>query len=116
MSWGFYVILFLVGLFFLLLIFSPNLSCFGKKLRSPFYPLFRKKKLKKIRTHDYGFSLTEEGSRRKTGEKAPHREPGQRDTGPETEKRKEKPGPKKKLKTHDYGFSLDDDEEHKKPG
>jgi hypothetical protein len=37
------------------------MSCFGRKLRSPMYPIFRKKKgtEKKTVIEDYGFSLEE---------------------------------------------------------
>lgn len=64
MSWGTYAILVVFGLFVLLLILNPNMSCFGKRVRSPFYPLFRKKRLKEKaakkaaqKTEDYGFRL-----------------------------------------------------------
>jgi len=72
MSWGTYGILIVFGAFVLLLILNPNLSCFGKRVKSPFYPLIRKRKksgrLKKgsgpedretaqKKTEDYGFRL-----------------------------------------------------------
>ncbi len=64
MSWGTYAILVVFGLFILLLILNPNMSCFGKRLRSPFYPVLRKKRLKNKagektaqKTEDYGFRL-----------------------------------------------------------
>jgi hypothetical protein len=49
--------------FVLLLIINPNMSCFGRKIKSPFYPLLRKKKTrgggeeakKPPKTEDYGF-------------------------------------------------------------
>ncbi|MFQ6082038.1 MAG: hypothetical protein ACE5WD_01615 [Candidatus Aminicenantia bacterium] len=56
MNWGLYGILIILGLFILILILNPRLSCFGKALRSPFYPLKRKKE-KKRKTEDYGFRL-----------------------------------------------------------
>jgi hypothetical protein len=59
MSWSIYAILISFAAFILLLILNPKLSCFGKKLKSPFYPLLRKKK-KKVKTDDYGFSLVDE--------------------------------------------------------
>jgi hypothetical protein len=37
------------------------MSCFGRRIKSPFYPLFRKKKLAEVarkkppKTEDYGF-------------------------------------------------------------
>lgn len=57
MSIGVYGILIAFGLFVILLIANPNLSCFGKRIGSSFYPLTRKKKEGKIKTEDYGFSL-----------------------------------------------------------
>lgn len=50
--------------FVLLLIINPNMSCFGRRIKSPFYPLLRKKRLKEgsgeapkkaPKTEDYGF-------------------------------------------------------------
>ncbi|MBM3285036.1 MAG: hypothetical protein FJY81_04125 [Candidatus Aminicenantes bacterium] len=88
MRFGVYGILVVLGLFVLLLIFNPQLSCFGKRVRSPLYPLWRKRKKKAVRAaHDYGFHLIE---------------------GKSAEKRKEPAGPKKPdRKTEDYGFRLD---------
>ena len=69
MNWGVTGLLILFGAFVLLLIFNPNLSCFGKRLKSPFYPLYRRKKhardeealkAKRIRTEDYGFKLSDD--------------------------------------------------------
>jgi hypothetical protein len=57
MSWGAYGILIVFGLFIILMIINPSLSCFGKKIKSPFYPLLRKKKQKEIQAQDYGFDL-----------------------------------------------------------
>jgi hypothetical protein len=67
MSWGSYAILIIFGAFVLLLILNPNISCFGKRIRSPFTPLFRKSQLKKRaakeaektakKTDNYGFRL-----------------------------------------------------------
>lgn len=61
MSWSVTVLLVLFGAFVLLLIVNPNLSCFGKRIRSPFYPLFRKRKSgarkAEPKTEDYGFRL-----------------------------------------------------------
>lgn len=83
MSWGAYGILIIFGAFILLLIFNPKLSCFGKRVKSPFYPLLRKKK-KDLRAEDYGFRLGDNEGKRKPDEK--------------------KTPPKK---TEDYGFRLD---------
>jgi hypothetical protein len=89
MNWGTYGILIAFGLFVLLVIFNPRISCFGKRIRSPFYPLLRKKSRKKAAppAGDYGFRLTE-------GEA--------KDAAKAVEDKK---GAVKK--TDDYGFRLD---------
>lgn len=112
MKFGYYGILIIFVAFFLLLVLSPNLSCFGKRLKSPFYPLFRrKKKIKKIKTEDYGFSLVDEGKRRKVEGKGQKMESQVRNSSPDrAEEGKESKKRKKELKTEDYGFSLGDDE------
>lgn len=84
MSWGATVVLILFGAFVILLIVNPSLSCFGKRLRSPFYPLFRKKQMKK-RTTDYHLDL--DGGA------------GKKDIPQKTDK----PAPK----IENYGFRLD---------
>jgi hypothetical protein len=61
MKWSTTAILIVFAAFVLLLILNPNMSCFGRRIKSPFYPLFRKKKLKDEakkkppKTEDYGF-------------------------------------------------------------
>jgi hypothetical protein len=75
MSFGAYGLLVIFGLFILLLALNPKLSCFGKRIASPFYPLARKRRLMKKageagktgeeegenvrrkKTEDYGFRL-----------------------------------------------------------
>lgn len=94
MSWGLYGILIIFGLFVLLLIINPNLSCFGRTIRSPFYPLLRRKMTKKIETEDYGFHLVDEHKERGAGGK------------------KE---PAKTIDTADYGFIFEEDKERKPP-
>ena len=93
MNWGVTGLLILFGAFVLLLILNPNLSCFGRRLKSPFYPLYRRKKLardeealkaKKVRTEDYGFNLCDDAA-----PAAPA------------------PSEKAKKKAEDYGFKLD---------
>lgn len=91
MSWGAYGILILFGIFVLLLILNPSLSCFGRTLRSPFYPLIRKKHQKRIKTEDYGFHLVDQ------------------------EEGKSRPAEKAKIKTEDYGFDLSADKEETSP-
>lgn len=84
MNLGLYGILILLGLFIILLVFNPNISCFGKKVKSPFYPLFRKKTRKKVKTEDYGFNLG----------------------GGKTRTSKIDKTPKKRIPIEDYGFDL----------
>jgi hypothetical protein len=64
MSWGTTAIIVIFAAFVLLLILNPNMSCFGRRIKSPFYPLLRKKRLKSgagegdkkpPKTEDYGF-------------------------------------------------------------
>lgn len=92
MNWGMSGVLVVFGLFIILFILNPNLSCFGKKIKSPFYPVFRKRKSRqelRKKGEDYGFHLSEDGK---------SEGPGPRAVGPQ--------GPAKK-KTDDYGFRLD---------
>lgn len=89
MRLGTYGILIAFGLFVLLLILNPRMSCFGKRIRSPFYPLLRKKSRPKPapQAEDYGFHLVEGEAKDKA----------------------EVAADKKKTvkKTDDYGFRLD---------
>ena len=63
MKWSMTAILIIFAAFVLLLILNPNMSCFGRRVKSPFYPLLRKKRLKDRagepkeppKTEDYGF-------------------------------------------------------------
>jgi hypothetical protein len=70
MGIGAYGILVIFGLFIVLLVVNPKLSCFGKRIKSPFYPLVRRKHMAKRadgkaadpdgaqkKTEDYGFKL-----------------------------------------------------------
>lgn len=75
MSFGAYGLLVIFGLFILLLAVNPKLSCFGKRIKSPFYPLTRKRRSSqkagkagktggeeeenapRKKTEDYGFHL-----------------------------------------------------------
>ena len=94
MSFGLYAILILFGLFVILLIFNPNLSCFGRTIRSPFYPLLRKKKQRRIKAQDYGFHLVDEAKSRGS-----------------PRERKEPLKENRPIKTENYGFDLTDDKE-----
>lgn len=88
MKIGAYGILIILALFILLLVFNPRLSCFGKRVRSPLYPLLRRRKKKAVpEAEDYGFRLVEGAGRER---RAKPQEPN-------------KPG----KKTEDYGFHLD---------
>ena len=80
------------------MIINPRLSCFGRWIKSPFYPLLRKQKQKQIKTGDYGFKLTEGKP------SAVSRKPSslsQKEPQPELKK--------KNIKTQDYGFKLSED-------
>lgn len=68
MTWSMTAILIVFAAFVVLLILNPNMSCFGRRVKSPFYPLLRKKRLKDAaggtggknkktppKTEDYGF-------------------------------------------------------------
>jgi len=91
------LILFIV--FMVILIANPKISCFGKKIKSPFYPLFRKKKKtserKGKKIDDYGFSLVDEESRRT---------PRITEIEPKKSRRQQK-----SVRVENYGFSLSDD-------
>jgi hypothetical protein len=100
-SWGAYAILVIFGAFVLLLILNPNMSCFGKRIRSPFYPLRRKREMEKAikedlkrKMTDYKFDLGD-GPGGKTG--APSK------AGADMTAEKKAPD----KKTDDYGFRLD---------
>lgn len=90
MNFGAYAILIIFGAFVLLLVLNPKMSCFGKRIRSPFYPVTRKKQAPP-KTTDYKFDLGGE----KDKNPAPAAKPDAKDDG-------KKPGPK----TDDYGFRL----------
>lgn len=76
MNWGVYGLLIVFGAFVILMIVNPKLSCFGRRIKSPFYPLSRKGRLRRKgypgreappppdaakpaskKTEDYGFRL-----------------------------------------------------------
>jgi len=109
MRWQIYGIIVIFALFVIALIFNPTLSCFGRKLKSPFYPILREKK-RKLKTENYGFSLGGKKAKMKTKErmqKLGMKEYGFSRVGDAQHKPQEK---KRKLKTGDYGFSLDEDD------
>ncbi len=109
MRWQIYGILVIFALFVIALIFNPTLSCFGRKLKSPFYPILRKRK-RKLKTDDYGFSLGDKKTKVKTKkrmQKLGMKDYGFSRVGDAQHTPQEK---KRKLKTGDYGFSLDEDD------
>ncbi len=94
MNLAIYGILVILALFIVLMVFNPNLSCFGRKLKSPLYPVLRKRKQKKMKEEDYGFDL---GIAGKTGER--------RTDWQKTPMRK-RAGSKPNVAAEDYGFDL----------
>ncbi len=97
MPWTVYAILIVFGAFVILIIIDPRLSCFGRKIRSPFYPIMRKKKHQQLKTEDYGFDLLDEdvnfdkpASREDLKKGHPNKMSGRKG--------------KKELKTEDYNF------------
>jgi hypothetical protein len=108
MNWATYGIIIIFGAFLILMILNPNLSCFGRKIMSPLYPVLRhkKKSQRRIKTQDYGFKLSDDG------ERSIH--PGQR--GDEDEELFLSQFKDKKYKTKDYGFNLSDTEEPQEKG
>jgi hypothetical protein len=105
MSWQIYGIIVIFALFVIALIFNPTLSCFGRKLKSPFYPILRKRR-RKLKTYDYGFSLGDKRTKEKM-QKLGMKDYGFSRVGDAQHTPQEK---KRKLKTDDYGFSLDEDD------
>lgn len=99
MSWGAYAILIIFGAFVLLLIISPNMSCFGKRLRSPFYPLRRKREERRGVREDLKRKMTDYRFDLGGGPSGKTAEPGR--TKPEDKTGGKKP-PDKKIE--DYGF------------
>jgi len=97
MNIGLYGILIIFGAFVLLLIINPNLSCFGRTIRSPFRPILRKRKPRNIKTHDYGFNL---------GGRSSEKSPGVKKTQVRPISVKKPP-----VKTEDYGFKLVEDKD-----
>ncbi len=94
MNFGAYGILVIFAAFVLLLILNPNLSCFGKRIKSPIYPLLRRRRRstrQRPPTDDYGFDLG--GDKDPASRTKPQKPPGDR-----------------KIATEDYGFHLQEKE------
>lgn len=103
MNWATYGVIIIFGAFVVLMILNPNLSCFGRKITSPLYPLLRHKKKpeKRVKTQDYGFKLSDEGKGSvHQGQKIDEEEELFLDRFKD-----------KKYKTKDYGFKLTDSDE-----
>ena len=65
MNWATYGVIIIFAAFIILMIINPKLSCFGRKITSPLYPVLRhkKKSQKRIKTQDYGFNLSNDGEK-----------------------------------------------------
>jgi len=108
MNWTTYGVIIIFGAFVILMILNPNLSCFGRKITSPLYPVLRhkKKSQKRIKTQDYGFKLSENGE-----SPVHHGQRGGKDEELFLDQFKDK-----KYKTKDYGFKLSDTDETQETG
>lgn len=98
MNWATYGVIIVFGAIVVLIILNPNLSCFGRRITSPLYPLLRhkKKRQKGLKTEDYGFRLSEEKQKRvPSGQRLDEEEASFLDQFKD-----------KKRKTKDYGFHL----------
>jgi len=100
MNWMTYGIIIIFAAFIVLLLINPKLSCFGKQITSPLYPLKRKRKQRQrqFKTDDYGFRLNDTGTdgaglKKKTEDGELFLEQFKH----------------KKIKTKDYGFQLSDE-------
>jgi hypothetical protein len=104
MKLALYGILVVLALFIILMVFNPRLSCFGRKLKSPFYPVLRKKKQRQrqVKTMDYGFDLDSPGGKRSQTSQPQKITPN----------RATKTG--KNIVAEDYGFDLHGDSRGKK--
>jgi cellulose synthase/poly-beta-1,6-N-acetylglucosamine synthase-like glycosyltransferase len=96
MKLALYGILIILALFIVLMVFNPNLSCFGRKLKSPLYPILRKKKKKqkRMKTVDYGFDLGNPGEKRIQGSIS------------QKKAQQRRLATKHNIATEDYGFDL----------
>ncbi|MFC2160296.1 hypothetical protein ACFLRX_01445 [Acidobacteriota bacterium] len=102
MPWTVYAILIVFGVFVILIIIDPRLSCFGRKIRSPFYPIMRKKNKRPLQTEDYGFSLVDEDMKLDHPTSIKDHKNVQQDKTAGRMRKKE-------LKTVDYGFHLNEE-------
>jgi hypothetical protein len=107
MNWMTYGIIIIFAAFVVLMIINPKLSCFGKKIASPLYPLTRQRKQRqrRIKTESYGFHLND------TDEKGPGVRRKTEDGDLFLDQFKHK-----KIKAKDYGFRLTEESETKEEG
>ena len=104
MNWGVTGLLIVFGAFIVLLVFSPNMSCFGRRLKSPFYPLMRRRKLSKVKSSSVLGASTREEAR--PARKVPTDDYGFKLSDDPTPP-PAKPGTPAEKKAEDYGFKLD---------
>ena len=102
MNLAIYGILIILALFIILMVFNPNLSCFGRKLKSPLYPVMRQRKQKMMKTVEYGFDLDGSGEKRAHGTERVRVSP--QGSAPS----------KQRVVAEDYGFDLSGRSEEKK--
>ena len=102
-----YGIIIIFAAFVVLIIINPKLSCFGKKIASPLYPLTRQRKQRqrRLKTESYGFHLND------TGEKGPGMKRRMENEELFLDQFKHK-----KIKAKDYGFRLTDESEAQEDG
>jgi len=107
MNWTTYGIIIIFAAFVVLMIINPKLSCFGKKLASPLYPLTRQRKQRqrRIKAEDYGFHLDD------ADEKSPSIKRKMEDEELFLDQFKHK-----KIKAKDYGFRLAEESETQEEG
>ena len=74
MNFGMYGILIIFGAFVVLLVLNPRLSCFGKRVTSPLYPVLHKKKVRAFDTEDYGFDLGGTEDKHESGDSNPEKD------------------------------------------
>lgn len=107
-----YGILVILALFIILLVFNPNISCFGKRIKSPFYPVMRKRNRKKTKTTDYGFDLGEGEKQAQEKVLDAKRTTATQDygfdlgAGEARQPLRKKSYPRQGLRAEDYGFDL----------
>ncbi len=107
MNWMTYGIIIIFAAFVVLIIINPKLSCLGKKIASPLYPLTRQRKQRqrRLKTKSYGFRLNDTGDKGASMKRKMEDE----ELFPHQFKHK-------KIKARDYGFRLTDENETQEEG